>query len=98
MATSSAAPLPVRSRVFCPDVGVLEDPATGSAALGLGLVLVTERLLPADGDGSYVVSQGVEIGRPSQLHGRVTSRSGNVVGCAVAGRVVPVAAGEIAVP
>ena len=91
-------PLPVRARVFCPDVGIPEDPATGSATLGLGLVLAADGLLPADGEGAYDVRQGVEMGRPSLLHGRVTSRGGTVVGCAVGGQVVPVATGRIAVP
>ena len=90
-------PLSIDARVFCPDVGILEDPATGSAALGLGLVLAADGLLPADGEGAYDVRQGVEMGRPSLLHGRVTSRGGTVVGCAVAGQVVPVATGQIAV-
>ena len=93
-----SVPLSVHARVFCPDVGVLEDPATGSAALGLGQVLATDGLLPGAGDGSYVVRQGVEMGRPSLLRGRVTSRSGMVVDCTVAGHVVPVATGQIAVP
>jgi trans-2,3-dihydro-3-hydroxyanthranilate isomerase len=91
-------PLPVRSRVFCPDVGVLEDPATGSAALGLGLVLVADGLVPGDGEGAYVVRQGVELGRPSLLRGRVTASGGSARGCAVAGHVVPVGSGQIAVP
>lgn len=93
-----SAPLSVRSRVFCPGVGVLEDPATGSAALGLGLVLVAEGLLPVDGVGSYVIRQGTEIGRPSTLHCQVIGRSGSAVRCSVAGAVLRVATGQIAVP
>src|SRR5207302_9419070 len=44
-------------RVFAGGVGVPEDPATGSAALGLGVFMVTSGLLPADGESSYVVVQ-----------------------------------------
>jgi trans-2,3-dihydro-3-hydroxyanthranilate isomerase len=86
----------VRSRVFCPDVGVSEDPATGSAAAGLGIVLVVTGLLPDGGD--YTVSQGVEMGRPSVLHGSVRAEDGRARWCEVAGGVVSVAAGTIAVP
>lgn len=88
--------LGVRSRVFCPDVGVVEDPATGSAAVGLGIALVAAAVLP-DG-GVYTIRQGVEMGRPSVLHGRVEAHAGRATRCEVAGSVVAVASGTIAVP
>ena len=50
-------------------VGVPEDPATGSAAVGLGIALVATGRLPAGG--RYTIVQGVEMGRPSTLYGRV---------------------------
>lgn len=86
------------ARVFVPGLGVSEDPATGSAALGLGVWLVTSGLLPADGESSYLVRQGIELGRPSLLAGTVTAEAGSVVAATVTGAVVPVARGEIAVP
>src|SRR5919202_1780310 len=49
------------ARVFCPGVAVPEDPATGSAALGLGVWLVAAGWLPGDGDAAYVVHQGAEL-------------------------------------
>ncbi|MBO4208930.1 PhzF family phenazine biosynthesis protein [Micromonospora echinofusca] len=85
-------------RVFVPGEGVSEDPATGSAALGLGVWLVASGLLPGDGRSEYLVRQGVEINRPSELTCSVTVRDGAVLGATVAGAVVPVARGEIAVP
>jgi trans-2,3-dihydro-3-hydroxyanthranilate isomerase len=121
-------PTSVRARVFPAGVGVLEDPATGSAALALGVHLVASGLVGgglggggsggggsggggsgggglgggglggADAETGYTVVQGVEIGRPSTLWCRVTARSGAAVRCHVAGDVVPVARGEIAVP
>ena len=57
----------------CPGVGVPEDPATGSAALGLGVWLVASGLLPGDGRSAYAVRQGVEIHRPSALACTVTA-------------------------
>ncbi len=86
----------VRSRVFCPDVGVVEDPATGSAAVGLGIALVARGVLPRGG--AYTIRQGVEMGRPSTLYGRVDVADGRAVRCQVAGGVVSVASGTIAVP
>ena len=96
-AVSGDAPrLAVHSRVFVPGAGVAEDAATGSAAAGLGMALVASGLLP-DG-GRYDVVQGVEMGRPSSLAGRVEADGGAPVRCHVAGQVQPVATGEIAVP
>ncbi|WP_033343637.1 PhzF family phenazine biosynthesis protein [Catenuloplanes japonicus] len=85
-------------RMFAPGVGVTEDPATGSAALGLGVWLVASGLLPADGEAAYMVHQGAEIHRPSTLDCTVTAASGAALSATVAGHVVKIARGEIAVP
>jgi trans-2,3-dihydro-3-hydroxyanthranilate isomerase len=50
------------ARGFFPAVGVTEDPATGSAAAGLGLYL-GDRL----GGASFEIEQGREMGRPSRI-------------------------------
>jgi trans-2,3-dihydro-3-hydroxyanthranilate isomerase len=86
----------VHARVFVPGLSVPEDPATGSAAAGLGMALVATGRL-AEG-GRYTISQGSEMGRPSTLHGRVEVVDGAATACHVAGGVQHVAAGEIAVP
>jgi trans-2,3-dihydro-3-hydroxyanthranilate isomerase len=85
-------------RVFAAGVGVPEDPATGSAALGLGAYLAASGLVAADGETDYVVLQGVEMGRPSRLDCAVVTAGGEAVQCRVAGSVVPVAVGEISRP
>jgi trans-2,3-dihydro-3-hydroxyanthranilate isomerase len=96
-AVSGEAPrLTVHARVFVPGVGVPEDPATGSAAAGLGMVLAASGQLPEGG--RYDITQGVEMGRPSLLHGRIEATGGRPERCHVAGRVQPVASGEIVVP
>lgn len=87
-----------RARVFAGDLGVAEDPATGSAALAHGAYLVAVGLLPADGVTGYTVRQGVEMGRPSTLQGEVTAVAGRATRCRVSGEVVPVAAGELREP
>jgi trans-2,3-dihydro-3-hydroxyanthranilate isomerase len=94
--SGDAPELAVHSRVFVPDLSVPEDPATGAAAAGLGLALVAAGRLPEGG--RYTITQGVEMGRPSRLHGRVDVNDGAAVSCHVAGRVQKVASGEIVVP
>ena len=91
-----APQLVVHARVFVPGLAVPEDPATGSAAAGLGMALVAAGRLPEGG--SYAVEQGVEMGRPSQLEGRVEASGGRATRLFVAGRVQHVASGEIVVP
>ncbi|MEV4631409.1 PhzF family phenazine biosynthesis protein [Micromonospora sp. NPDC049523] len=86
------------ARVFAPGVGVPEDPGTGSAALGLGVWLVTSGLLPGEGISSYTVRQGAEIERPCLLECTVTAADGVALGATVAGQVVPIATGQITVP
>jgi trans-2,3-dihydro-3-hydroxyanthranilate isomerase len=94
--SGSAPEVRVHSRVFVPGLDVAEDPATGSAAAGLGMALVARGQLPEGG--RYTITQGVEMGRPSQLLGRVDVSGGEAEQCHVAGRVQRVASGEIAVP
>ncbi len=97
VAVSGEAPaLTVDSRVFVPGLSIAEDAATGSAAAGLGVALVAAGRLPEGG--TYEITQGVEMGRPSRLHGRVEVTEGRATVCRVAGRVQPVASGEIVVP
>ncbi len=56
----------VKARFFAVDIGVVEDPATGSAAVALAAVLRhTGRRT-----GDVVISQGDEIGHPSTLRVR----------------------------
>lgn len=96
-----AFPVETRSahvRVFAGSVGVAEDPATGSAALGLGAWLVAEGLLPGDGTSRVRVCQGAELGRPSFLDVEVAAVAGRAVRCQVSGQVVAVAGGQVRVP
>ena len=59
---------PVSARVFTPATRVREDPASGSAALGLAGLLAQR-----EGSGSWTISQGVKLGRPSILQARADS-------------------------
>jgi trans-2,3-dihydro-3-hydroxyanthranilate isomerase len=86
------------ARMFAPGVGVVEDPATGSAALGLGVWLAACGRAAADGETSYVVNQGLELGRPSRLACVVRCEAGVAVESRVSGSVVPIAEGHIRRP
>jgi trans-2,3-dihydro-3-hydroxyanthranilate isomerase len=86
------------ARVFAAGLGVPEDPATGSAALGLGVWLASTGYVAPDGESSYLIDQGIEMGRPSRLECVVRCESGAAVECRVRGQVVAVAEGRIAVP
>ncbi|AEA23296.1 phenazine biosynthesis protein PhzF family [Pseudonocardia dioxanivorans CB1190] len=85
----------VHLRMFAPGSGVVEDPATGSAAVALGVFLADRGLLAAEGGSSFTIAQGAEIGRPSRLDVTVTTRAGAAVATTVRGGVAPVATGVL---
>ncbi len=58
-----SSPDRVRARFFAPGLGVVEDPATGSAAVALAAVLRREGMAA----GRLRISQGREMGRPSRI-------------------------------
>jgi trans-2,3-dihydro-3-hydroxyanthranilate isomerase len=83
----------VHARLFHRGVG--EDPATGSAAVALGVHLVDQGLISGDGVHAYEIAQGAEIGRPSTLHGEVVVENGAAVSVSVTGAAVKVAEGTL---
>ncbi len=85
-----------RVRHFAPAAGVLEDPATGSAAGALGACLAAAGLGDAGGLRLRVV-QGLELGRPSELAVRVDAPAGAPGRVRVGGRVHLVLEGALAV-
>jgi trans-2,3-dihydro-3-hydroxyanthranilate isomerase len=44
---------------------------------------------------SFVIEQGVKMGRPSEIRLEVTRRAGEVVAVTISGQVVPVMEGEL---
>jgi trans-2,3-dihydro-3-hydroxyanthranilate isomerase len=82
----------IRARMFAPLAGIVEDPATGSAATPLGALLLS---LSGKNQANYEILQGVEMGRPSQLH--VTAhKAEDGIRASVGGGCVTVMRGEIA--
>lgn len=84
----------VRVRMFAPLDGVSEDPATGSANCAL-VALLSHFNTATDGDFSWRISQGVELGRPSILNGRTEKREGRITGVWIAGNSVLVSEGVL---
>ncbi len=80
----------IHVRVFVGDLGIPEDPATGSANGCLAAYLLKYGV--TGGTVDAVVEQGVEMGRPSTLYLRARHRGGRVE---VGGEVVPVAEGRL---
>jgi trans-2,3-dihydro-3-hydroxyanthranilate isomerase len=83
----------IRARMFAPLAGIVEDPATGSANVALGGLLLS---LSEAHKAVYEVVQGVEMGRPSLLE--VTAwRKGEDIHATVGGDCVRVFSGEISI-
>jgi len=58
----------VYSRMFAPEIGVAEDPATGIASGPLGCYLVRHKVVPPEKAGAMLSLQGVKMGRQSHVH------------------------------
>ncbi len=81
----------VRARLFAPLIGILEDPATGSAGATLAALL----LQLGGGDTLEItISQGVEMGRPSLLHASARHEADGIR-ARVGGGCVPVMEGRV---
>jgi len=81
-------------RMFAPQIGIAEDPATGSAAVGLaGIVHQSDRL--RDGTHRRVVEQGYEMGRPSQIVLTLVAAGGKLASVRIGGSAVRVSEGVI---
>ena len=84
------------ARMFAPDHGVPEDPATGSAAVGLCGVVHRFDALP-DGLHKRVIEQGFEMGRPSLIELSLQVEGGRLETVRIGGHAVGVAEGMIEV-
>jgi trans-2,3-dihydro-3-hydroxyanthranilate isomerase len=82
------------ARMFAPLSGVPEDPATGSANCALAGLLAHYSRQP-NGNFSWRIAQGVEMGRPSTLIARAEKRDGIVQTTRIGGATVLVSEGVI---
>ena len=94
------APARARNRFYArmlgfENVGVVEDPATGSAASPLGAYLARYGFASDEDAIEIVIEQGVKMGRQSFINVRVSRDSSSVHRIEVGGSVVPVLKGEL---
>ena len=90
----------LRARMFAPGAGVPEDPATGSAAGPVGVYLALHGAVPggvAAGRGRFMIDQGIEMGRPSELDVTVLVENGWPSGVRVEGGAVLMMEGTLEV-
>ena len=82
------------ARMFAGAWGVLEDPATGSAAAAFaGVFMAFER--PSDGRHRLVIEQGFEIGRPSLIALSLDVEGGALRTATIGGAAVIVSSGAL---
>jgi len=82
------------ARMFAPEAGVTEDPATGSAVATLpGQILAGEAV--GEGRHDWLIEQGFAMGRPSRIHLSADVAGGKVAEVRIAGHAVPLCEGTI---
>jgi trans-2,3-dihydro-3-hydroxyanthranilate isomerase len=86
----------IQARNLSPYDGIGEDPATGSATATLTALLAQLDPRP-DRDFHLEARQGIEMGRPSLLHGYAEKRLGKVAPPRISGRCVSVMQGLLTV-
>lgn len=84
------------ARFFGPEVGVLEDPATGSAVVAMAGALHAA-LVPEDGLHHWTIKQGEDMGRPSHIDLKADIGGGEIKTVLLGGHAVRVSRGVIGV-
>jgi trans-2,3-dihydro-3-hydroxyanthranilate isomerase len=94
--TAGRGGVDIQARMFAPEFGISEDPATGSAAAALAGYLAAAG---PKGTGSlrWVVDQGIEMGRPSRLFVECDRDGEDILAVRVGGAAVMVAEARFAV-
>jgi trans-2,3-dihydro-3-hydroxyanthranilate isomerase len=85
----------VHTRMFAPSIGILEDPATGSASGALGAYLVQNGVVEVGPTTEIIAEQGYEIDRPSRILVQVESDDDVIQNVKVGGHCVMVAEGTM---
>lgn len=84
------------ARMFAPDLGVPEDPATGSAAVTFAGVIQMFDELP-DGHHKRIIEQGFEMGRPSIISLTLEVAGGQLRNVRIGGSAVRVTEGRVTI-
>lgn len=95
-ALQGSGPYTTQSRMFCPVIGVPEDPVSGNAHGMLGVYLVSNGLLPVeDGKARFIGHQGRFVDRPGTVEVEVTASGKRATSVSVAGDAVVVYQAEL---
>lgn len=92
----AATPAGAYSRMFAPALGIIEDPATGSATGPLALLMMDYGLASRAPGTRLVSEQGAKMGRRSLLHVLVSGEHGRDA-IEVGGYVTPVISGSLTI-
>ena len=87
----------VYSRMFAPEFGIIEDPATGSASGPLGCYLVHHGAVTGDAAREMISLQGAAMGRASRIHISIEGDRRAITRVRVGGEAVLVGQGELLV-
>jgi trans-2,3-dihydro-3-hydroxyanthranilate isomerase len=85
----------IRARMFVQEVGIVEDPATGSAVAALAGYLA-RRSWHKEGTLKWTIEQGFEMGRPSLLYLEADLVNGAITAVRVGGTAVRMSEGQLA--
>jgi trans-2,3-dihydro-3-hydroxyanthranilate isomerase len=85
----------VYSRMFAPGLGVVEDPATGSASGPLGCYLIHHKVVTPKHAAGMLSLQGVKMGRPSHVHISIGATNGEIDSVRVGGAAVVAGEGTL---
>lgn len=88
------APQAFNARMFAPEIGIVEDPATGSAAAAFAGV-VAKFEAPGEGWTKAPILQGAEMRRPSLIGLDVEIEGGKLKAARISGQAVKVSEGTL---
>lgn len=87
-----------RARMFSPAGGTPEDPATGSAVVTFVGLLAHHRYYNARPDPTIQVTQGVEMGRRSEIQASAVMHDDELTEVRIGGSAVQISTGRIRIP
>jgi trans-2,3-dihydro-3-hydroxyanthranilate isomerase len=85
----------VHSRLFAPQMGISEDPATGSAGGPVGAYLLHYGLVDAAAARHMICEQGIEMNRPSIIHISIQGTPEQIMGANIGGYTQPIGSGVL---
>jgi trans-2,3-dihydro-3-hydroxyanthranilate isomerase len=85
----------IHARMFAPPLGILEDPATGSAAGAMGAYIFKHKIVSENNLKNITIEQGYKMGRPSCIHVEINYEYNEIKKIRVGGESVTVIEGFI---